>query len=407
MLKFSRNKLVSIARKDPDTLRIHGVLDDDLYGLEMEIMVRLSDLKLISVSGKWNRWTTPECPKALSFLSIAVGFCIDEEGLEQKIQKTIGRRACRHFATLLIECCDSVKEVVRIIQWEEFRIKHPGLTFEEFLSGLSPDSSGSDTTRHVSMESDRIQDSQEPIQVLERIREVDSVPDRALGGMVIDLHTHSYPASSCSSVSEDQLIEESKRIGLDGICLTDHNYVWNPDRVKNLTQKHGFLVLRGNEITTDQGHMLVFGLDLDIREKGIIKLDELRREVKKADGYMIVVHPFRGFLTFGVERLGLNLEKAMKRPLFKYVDAIEVMNGKVTREENDFASRVADGLGLSGIGGSDAHKASEVGLYATRFQNSIVDEKDMIEMLKRGKFSPVAFRKRNKGILKKNRTATT
>ena len=137
MLKFSRNKLVSIARKDPDTLRVHGVLDDDLYGLEMEIMVRLSDLKLISVSGKWNRWTTPECPKALSFLSIAVGFCIDEEGLEQKIQKTMGRKACRHFATLLIECCDSVKEVVRIIQWEEFRIKHPGLHFEEFISELS------------------------------------------------------------------------------------------------------------------------------------------------------------------------------------------------------------------------------------------------------------------------------
>jgi predicted metal-dependent phosphoesterase TrpH len=393
MLKFSRNKLVGIVRKDPDTLMVHGVLDDDLYGLEIEISVRLSDLKLLSVIGKWNRWTTPECPKALSFLNQAIGFCIEEEGLEQKIQKTIGRKACRHFSTLLIECCNSVKEAVRIIQWEEARVKHLELTFEGFLNSGVQDASGSSVTQHNSIGASRIQEPSEPIRVQERIKEDESVQDRASGGMVIDLHTHSYPASSCSSVSEDQLIEEAKRIGLDGICLTDHNYVWNPDRVKELNQKHGFLVLRGNEITTDQGHMLVFGLNTNIRERGIIKLDELRREVKKVDGFMIVVHPFRGFLTFGVEQLGLNLEKAIKRPLFKYVDAVEVMNGKVTKEENDFASEVAAGLGLPGIGGSDAHKASEIGLYATRFQDSIEDEKDLIDMLKSGKFSPVSFRK--------------
>jgi predicted metal-dependent phosphoesterase TrpH len=394
MLKFSRNKLVGIARKDPDTLRVHGVLDDDLYGLEMEISVRLSDLKLLSVLGKWNRWTTPECPKALSYLNQAEGFCIEEEGLEQKIQKTIGRKACRHFATLLTECCDAVKEAVKVIRWEEARAKHPELTFEAFLNSGLKDSSGSGIPRHPGMGSGRVQDPPKSIRVLERTKDEGSVPSSASEGMVIDIHTHSYPASSCSSVSEDRLIEEAKRIGLDGICLTDHNYAWNPDRVKELSQKHGFLVLRGNEITTDQGHMLVFGLDADIREKGIIKLEELRREVEKTDGFMIVVHPFRGFLVFGVEQLGLNLEKAMERPLFKYVDAVEVMNGKVTKEENNFASEVASGLGLPGIGGSDAHKESELGLYATRFQDSIADEKDLIDRLKSGKFSPVSFRKK-------------
>jgi predicted metal-dependent phosphoesterase TrpH len=393
MLKFTRNKLVNIVRKDPDTLLVHGVLDDDLYGLEMDISVRLSDLKLLSVLGKWNRRTTPECPRALSFLNQAEGFCIEEEGLEQKIQKTIGRTACRHFATLLIECCDSVKEAVKIIQWEQARAKGADLTFEEFLSSGSENFSEPGITRHDNIGTGSIQDSPEPIRVLERTKGGETVPDGASQGMIIDLHTHSHPASSCSSVSEDRLIEEAKRIGLDGICLTDHNYVWNPDRVKELTQKHGFLVLRGNEITTDQGHMLVFGLDTNIRKRGIVKLDELHHEVKKADGFMIVVHPFRGFLTFGVEQLGLTLEQAIQRPLFKYVDAIEVMNGKVTTEENDFASEVAAGFGLPGIGGSDAHTAGEVGLYATRFQNFIKDEKDLIDNLKSGRFSPVSFRK--------------
>ena len=393
MLKFSRNKLVGVARKDPDTLMVHGILDDDLYGLEMEISVGLSDLKLQSVTGKWNRFTTPECPKALSFINQAAGFNIEEEGLEQKIQKTIGRKACRHFATLLIECCDSAREAIRIIRWEESKAKHPELTFEEFLNSGSQDASGSDIILHDAKEKSRVQAPSEPIRITERAKKEDPVVDSGSKRMIIDIHTHSYPASSCSSVSEDQLIEEAKQIGLDGICLTDHNFVWNTDRIKALSQKHGFLVLRGNEITTDQGHMLVFGLDTNIGSKGIIKLDELKQQVKEADGFMAVAHPFRGFLTFGVEQLGLNVEKAMERPLFKYVDAIEVMNGKVTKEENDFASEVAAGLGLPGIGGSDAHKASEVGVYATRFQGSIADEKDLIDMLKSGKFSPVSFRK--------------
>ena len=69
------------------------------------------------------------------------------------------------------------------------------------------------------------------------------------------------------------------------------------------------------------------------------------------------------------------------------------MNGKVTKEENEFASEVAAGLALPGIGGSDAHEASEVGSYATRFRDSIADEKDLIDMLKSGEFSPVCFRK--------------
>ncbi len=77
--------------------------------------------------------------------------------------------------------------------------------------------------------------------------------------------------------------------------------------------------------------MLVFGLEKDI--KGIITLEDLRAEVLAADGFIIVAHPFRGFLIVGVDEMGLTPEKAMERPLLKFVDAIEVMNGKVTKKE--------------------------------------------------------------------------
>jgi len=207
---------------------------------------------------------------------------------------------------------------------------------------------------------------------------------------VIDLHVHTSPASPCSSAPVDAVIQEAKRIGLDGVCLTDHNHVWPCDQVEALRQKHGFLVLRGNEIITDQGDMLVFGLYRDV--KGVIKLTDLRQEVLQAGAFIIAAHPFRGFLTFNIGQLGLTPEKAMQRPLFQSVDALETMNGRVTGDENAFASKVAAGLGLPATGGSDAHTVAEVGRYATRFSASIRSEEDLLAALKSGDFSPLAFR---------------
>ena len=139
--------------------------------------------------------------------------------------------------------------------------------------------------------------------------------------------------------------------------------------------------------------MLVFGVERDI--KGIITLEELRKEVLEAEGFIIAAHPFRGFLTFGVGKLGLSLEKAMERPLFQWVDGVEVLNSRVTQKENSFASSVAEGLGLRATGGSDSHDVSEVGIYASRFSAAIDNEQDLIDALKsRDGCQPLAFRKK-------------
>ena len=92
-------------------------------------------------------------------------------------------------------------------------------------------------------------------------------------------------------------------------------------------------------------------------------------------------------------QFGLTPEKAMERSLFKCVDAVEAMNSKVTESENNFAAKVAEGLGLPATGGSDAHEVFEVGIYATRFFDTIKDEKDLIQALKGGDYSPIRFRK--------------
>jgi predicted metal-dependent phosphoesterase TrpH len=380
MLKFARNKIVDVNLKDLHTFAVHGVLDDDIYSVELDVEVRIADLEILTIEGKWHRWTTPECPRAIRFLQEAVGFRIGEEGFGPKVHKVVGRKACRHFANLLLECCHSVKEAAGILDWQKARADDPNLKFLEFRQEKTPHPAAPRPARPTRTEA-------APRREARRVR--DAGRDASARRMTIDLHVHTYPASPCSSASVDSLIEEAKRIGLDGICLTDHNHVWDAARVEELRQKHGYLILRGNEITTNQGDVLVFGLDRDIQ--GIIDLKALRQQVDEAGGFMIVAHPFRGFLIVGVDQAGLTPEKAMERPLFRYVDAVEVLNGKVTEKENDFALKVTEGLGLPGTGGSDAHDAAEVGMYATEFYEVIRNERDLIAALKKGNYAPVVF----------------
>lgn len=392
MLKFARNKLITVHRKDSDTLMVHGVLEDDIYGLEVDAEVHIPDLTFLKVAGKWNRHTTPECPRSLIYIHEAEGLPMDGD-IEQKLQKTVGRKGCRHFATLLIECCRVVRETMILLDWESARKARPGLTLAEFMD---------DTPRP------RIEAAPRPAQ--ERVAKVDKTPSKTApeplpepvprpssSGFVVDLHTHTFPASPCGNDSVDEVVQEAQRIGLAGICLTDHNFTWSADQVEALRQKHGFLILRGNEVTTDQGHMVVFGLEENPGGNGLVKLEELSRRVRNAGGFLIVSHPFRGFLTFGVDELGLTVEKACERPLFKLVDGMEVLNGMVTQEENRFAQRVCHHLGLPATGGSDAHSFSKVGCYATQFNTPIHNETELVSALKTGDYEPVLFRQGSGG----------
>ena len=381
MLTFSRNKIVSIYKKDMHTLRARGILEDDIYGMEVDLDITLPHLKIVWIDGRWTRMENRECPRAIPFLQEAVGFRLTEEGFAQKVQKSVGRKSCRHFANILLECCEAAAEAAELLDFERKKTGEVALPQKESLDRDitgKPSQTKNETIKKTPPH-DRKKTTTEPLR------------QHSSEGMIIDLHIHSAEGSPCSSAPLSDLVVEAKRIGLDGICLTDHNHVWRRETIDELQKEHGFLILRGNEITTDQGDMLVFGFEDDV--KGIIPLDELRKMVLQNNGFIIAAHPFRGFLTFGIGQLGLTTEKAIARPLFQHVDAIEVLNSKVSEKENLFSSQVAEGLRLPGTGGSDAHEVEEVGIYATRFFDIITSEKDFLKALHGRNYQPLAFRK--------------
>jgi len=203
---------------------------------------------------------------------------------------------------------------------------------------------------------------------------------------LIDLHTHTRHGSICGYMWSDQLVEQAKRVGLHGVCITEHDNFWKPERIEKLAKKHDFLVIGGSEVTTDCGEVLIFGLrDLP---QSISSIAEIRRRVDRAGGVMIAAHPFRGLAaTTAANEDPLKLaESVAERLIFRWVDELEVLNGASGTWERRLGWAVARCLQMKGTGGSDAHGVTAVGACYTSFEREIRSEEDLVKEIKAGRF---------------------
>ena len=208
--------------------------------------------------------------------------------------------------------------------------------------------------------------------------------------MRIDMHVHTNRYSACSIIEPHELIEQARRIGLDGLCLTEHDTLWPPDEIEDLGRDSDVRIFRASEITTDHGHILIFGCTENLGD--VSTLDGLRSEVMRAGGLTFAAHPFRGSLRYGLGELQMSVENACKRPVFHGVDGIEIANGMAWDSENNMARRVAERLGLIGIAGSDAHWIDELGHHVTIFERDIETEQQMVGELQAGRFTTSSSR---------------
>lgn len=194
----------------------------------------------------------------------------------------------------------------------------------------------------------------------------------------------------------DQLVRRAKQIGLDGVCITEHDQIWDKEAIDRLKIKHDFLVIGGVEVSTDYGEILAFGLHQSVLN--ISKAKDLRKAVDEVDGVMILAHPFRyePDLVSGYFASSSNgncrrqkIESVCRDPVFKLVDAVEVYNGRSGFDEVEFAHLVTERLSLKATGGSDSHASLEVGSCYSVFKDRVKNEKDFIAQIKRGRFQGV------------------
>ncbi len=193
--------------------------------------------------------------------------------------------------------------------------------------------------------------------------------------MNIDMHVHTNVSSICSSIDICLMIDYAKHIGLDAICVTDHDTLYGARVAEKIGREKDFLIFKGMEVNTVEGDFLVFGLEEDI-EEGKYTAEEMLKMVAASGGAAIAAHPYRRF------------KRALGDKIFSLTDchAIEVKNGNTPGMLNEVARSAALQLKLPGVGGSDAHQLNEIGRFYTQFKYPVTNEQELIEAIKSGEY---------------------
>jgi predicted metal-dependent phosphoesterase TrpH len=210
--------------------------------------------------------------------------------------------------------------------------------------------------------------------------------------MILDLHAHSDASEDSRAPLETYLKWLQRKrdlLPIDGIVLTEHRQ-WDPHAdYRRLEDRYGILVLRGAEVETDYGHVLIYGVNdaivrrfdfADVR----LSAQAVITEVSRMGGVAAPCHP-------GRPTIGL-CEHYESKPVLEGVVAVEALNGGSRKGENERVQAIIDRYGYHGFGGSDAHLVSLIGICATEFAAPIRTAEDLVDALRGGSYRPLDFR---------------
>jgi len=207
--------------------------------------------------------------------------------------------------------------------------------------------------------------------------------------MILDLHNHSIKSDDGRAKVENYCQWISKRgLELDGLVLTEHRQFDADSDYRPLEDAHGLRILKGSEVETDYGHVLVFGVNEDLLQafdfgRLDLPLELVIRESERCGAIAVPCHP-------GRPTVGMCAHYG-ERGAVDGVRVIETYNGGSRGGENDDAIALAERHGYSGIGGSDAHIVSHIGRCVTRFDREIRDDQDLVDALTDGKFEAISW----------------
>lgn len=182
-----------------------------------------------------------------------------------------------------------------------------------------------------------------------------------------EMHCHTSQTSGCSRIKAEDLIDCYKKLGYDGVVITDHFFNGNSTVPRNLPWKKrielfmqgyraakmrgdgvGVDVLFGWEISYHGTDFLTYGLGEEWLLKNencdLLSLGDYSDLVHRSGGYIVHAHPFREADYIDMIRL-----------LPRKVDAVETINACRTDFENSMANQYADNYSLAKICGSDNH----------------------------------------------------
>jgi len=208
--------------------------------------------------------------------------------------------------------------------------------------------------------------------------------------VILDLHTHSIKSDDGRAKVRNycQWIR-SRGIGIDGFVLTEHRQFDAESDYAELGDEFDLCILKGSEVETEYGHVLIFGVSGALRaafDFGNIHLPlaQVLDACRAHDAVAVPCHP-------GRKRVGMSAHlEALGVPAG--VRIVETMNGGSREGEDDIAQAMARQHHYIGIGGSDAHIVSHIGRCATRFPAPVNTERELVEALRAEEFQAISLK---------------
>jgi predicted metal-dependent phosphoesterase TrpH len=191
--------------------------------------------------------------------------------------------------------------------------------------------------------------------------------------MKFDMHMHTTRHSPDSQMDPLVMVRRARQLGLDGVVITEHDWLWTEPELDELRAAGaGLVVLSGIEVSAREGHFLVYGVTNPFAVPRGIGVAELCWEVHRQGGAVVAAHPFRWGQPF--EHI---LER--ERP---DLDGLEMMSNNMDEECRRRTAAVQVRLGLAGVGNSDAHREEVLGCCCTEFPGPVRTSADLVAAIR-------------------------
>jgi histidinol phosphatase-like PHP family hydrolase len=208
---------------------------------------------------------------------------------------------------------------------------------------------------------------------------------RDSGFHAVDMHFHTNHSDAYTKVRSALSLAKRKGVGL---AITDHNTASGVLEASRM--QTGVLLIPGMEVSVADGpHILLFFYDLDEmvefyhREvegrKGkspymatTLSTEDLLACTARYNCVRAAAHPY-GYLVFNKGVAKCVEKEYLGRETLSRFEAIEVINGGMTRNLNRKASDLAVKLGCGLVGGTDGHILKDLGNVLTCAESADVE----------------------------------
>ena len=219
-----------------------------------------------------------------------------------------------------------------------------------------------------------------------------------------ETHLHTFPVSKCANATVDETLEYYKKLGYDGVFITNHFldgninidekmsyeeciefYFSDYERGLQLAKNLGIKVFLGVEISYKGTDFLIYGLDKawflsNPQIMSMEKSEELNFLIENG-ALVIQAHPYREANYIDHIRL-----------FPRNVHGVEIINSNNTEKQNKMAEIYAENYGLIKFAGSDNHwGAKRKKLAGVSCEEPVLDEQDFINKLKNGQMKLFCF----------------